>query len=345
MSTVLSVIAALLVLSLLVMIHELGHYTAGRLLGFTILEFAIGMGPVLYKKTKNGIQYSIRLFPIGGMCRFLGEDEDMPHDEHSFNMQKVWKRIVVVIAGPVMNLLFAFLAAIITLAAFGDFVPEVYQVTEDSPAYAAGVQIGDVIMKVNGKKVMYFNQTSDLIQAADPDGFTITVERGGEPVLLNLKSEYDEETGKSLIGIGITATRMKFGFGDTIGRSGAYITSTLSETFQFFGSLAKGEVSSSDVSGPAGIIAYISEAVRTSGEDVMRLAVLISASLGIMNLLPIPALDGGRLVFMVIEVIRGKAIAPEKEGMVHFVGLILLFGLLIFLTYNDITNLPNIIGG
>ena len=345
MSTVLSVIVALLVLSLLVMIHELGHYTAGRLLGFGIVEFAIGMGPVLFKKTKNGIQYSIRLLPIGGMCRFVGEDENMPNDPRSFNMQKVWKRIVVVVAGPVMNLLFAFLAAIVTLAAFGDFMPAVYQVNADSPAYAAGVEIGDVITGIDGKKVMYFGQATELIQSADPDGFTLTVDRGGETVLLQVGDAYNAETGKSVIGIGITTARMYFGFGETIGRSGAYITSTFTETMKFFGQLARGEVKRTDALGPAGIIVLISEAVRTNGESVMRLAMLISASLGIMNLLPIPALDGGRLVFMIIEVIRGKAIAPEKEGMVHFVGLILLFGLMIFLTYNDILNLPSIIGG
>jgi regulator of sigma E protease len=337
-STVLSVIAALLVLSLLIMIHEFGHYLAGRKLGFTILEFAIGMGPVIFKKKKNGIQYSVRALPIGGMCRFLGEDENMPHDAHSFNMQKVWKRIVVITAGPVMNLLFAFVAAIVTITAFGDLVPSVYQVNDDSPAYTAGVETGDVITEIDGMKVMYLSQVAQQIQAADPEGFSMTVERGGEPVLLQVSDAYDAEAGKNVIGIGIATVRMKFSFGETIGRSGAYITNTFKETFSFFGKLAQGEIESTDVLGPAGIMKYISMAVRSSGEDVMRLVVLISASLGIMNLLPIPALDGGRLVFMVIEAIRGKAVPPEKEGMVHFVGLILLFGLMIFLTVNDITN-------
>ncbi len=338
MTTVLSVIGGLLVLSLLVMIHELGHFLAGRALGFSILEFAIGMGPVLWKTTKNGIQYSVRALPIGGMCRFNGEDEKIT-DGRSFYLEKVWKRIVVVLAGPVTNLLFAFLAAIVTLSAFGDIMPQVYEVNADSPAYTAGMQQGDFIVAVGGKRVMYYNQTVDLIQAANRNGFDVTVVRSGEEETLHFTNAYDEQAGKTVLGITINGDHMKFPFGETVTRSAAYIVSTLTETFKFFGSLFQGKVASNEVSGFVGIIAYISQAVRSSGETVLRLVVLISASLGIMNLLPIPALDGGRLLFMVIEVIRGKAVPPEKEGMVHFVGLILLFGLMIFLTYNDIVNL------
>lgn len=338
MTTALSILAALLVLSLLVMIHELGHFLAGRALGFSILEFAIGMGPVLWKTTKNGIQYSVRALPIGGMCRFNGEDEKIT-DGRSFYLEKVWKRIVVVLAGPLTNLLFAFIAAIVTLSAFGDIMPQVYEVNADSPAYTAGMQQGDFIVAIDGKRVMYYNQTVDLIQAADREGFDLTVVRGGEEKTLRVTNAYDEQAGKTVLGITINGDHMKFPFGETITRSAAYIASTLTETFKFFGKLFQGNISSQDVSGPVGIVAFISQAVRSSGETVLRLVVLISASLGIMNLMPIPALDGGRLLFMVVEVIRGKAVPPEKEGMVHFVGLILLFGLIIFLTYNDIVNL------
>ena len=338
MTTALSILAALLIMSLLVMIHELGHFLAGRALGFSILEFAIGMGPVLWKTTKNGIQYSVRALPIGGMCRFNGEDEKIT-DGRSFYLEKVWKRIIVVLSGPVMNLLLAFITAIITLAAFGDIMPQVYEVNANSAAYTAGMQQGDYIVAVDGKRVMYFNQAVDLIQSANRNEFDVTVVRDGAEKDLHVTNAYDEQAGKNVLGITINGDHMKFPFGETISRSAAYIVSTLTETFKFFGNLFQGNISSKDVSGPVGIVAYISEAVRSSGETVLRLAVLISASLGIMNLLPIPALDGGRLLFMVVEVIRGKAVPPEKEGMVHFVGLILLFGLIIFLTYNDIVNL------
>jgi len=329
---------ALLLLSLLVMIHELGHYLAGRALGFSILEFSIGMGPKLLKKTKNGTEFSIRVFPIGGMCRFEGEDEGVVN-ERSFNAQKVWKRIIVVLSGPVMNLLFAIICSVVTLLAFGDFMPGVQAITPDSPAAISGVQVGDIIEKIGDKPVRFYFQTVDMIRAVESKDTILTVERDGEKIALALNNIYNETLGYNQIGVTISQERVHFGLGTSITRSVNYVTATLVETFRFFGRAAQGDVSSTDAAGPVAIVAIISEAVHTSGENVLRLLVLISASLGIMNLLPIPAMDGGRLTFMVIEVIRGKAIAPEKEGMVHFVGLVLLFGLMILLTYNDITNL------
>ena len=321
------------------MIHELGHYFAGRALGFSILEFSIGMGPKLIKKKdKRGTEFSIRAFPIGGMCRFEGEDENAVN-EKSFNAQKVWKRIIVVLAGPITNLVFAILLAFVTLSAFGDFMPAIYEVNQSSPAQAAGMQTGDVIQTIDGKPVRFYFQTVDMIRAVETKDLTIGVLRNGEKKDLLLKNIYNEEQGKNLIGVTITTERMKFGVGESALRSVNYVTATLVETFRFLGRAIQGNASSSDAAGPVAIVAIISEAVRSSGETVLRQLVLISASLGIMNLLPIPAMDGGRLVFMIIEAIRGKAISQEKEGMVHFVGLILLFGLIIFLTFNDISNL------
>ena len=341
MSTAISIFAALVLLSLLVMIHELGHYFAGRALGFSILEFSIGMGPKLIKKKdKRGTEFSIRAFPIGGMCRFEGEDENVVN-EKSFNAQKVWKRIIVVLAGPITNLVFAVLLSFVTLTAFGDFIPAIYEVNQNSPAQAAGILPGDIITDIDGKPVKFYFQTVDMIKAADSTDLSIEVLRNGEPKELILKNVYNEEQGKNVIGVTITTARMKFGVGESALRSVNYVSSTLIETFRFLGNAFQGNVSSTDAGGPVAIIAMISEAVRSGGENVMRLLVLISASLGIMNLLPIPAMDGGRLVFMLIEAVRGKPISQEKEGLVHFIGLILLFGLIIFLTINDISNLIN----
>lgn len=338
MSTAFSILAALVLLSFLVMIHEMGHYFAGRALGFSILEFSIGMGPKLLKKTKNGTEFSLRAFPIGGMCRFEGEDEDVKN-ERSFNAQKVWKRIIVVLAGPITNLVFAILLAFFTLSMFGDYVPSIYNVVPNTPAAIAGVEAGDIIKDVNGKPVKFYFQTVDMIVAVETKDIDLTVVRNGENKVLHLSSVYNETQGKNYIGVTITPARMKFGIGESATRSVHYVTATLAETFRFFGRVAQGNVSSTDATGPVGIVAIISEAVRSSGENVLRLLVLISASLGIMNLLPIPAMDGGRLVFMVIEAVRGKPIAAEKEGMVHFIGLVLLFGLIILMTFNDISNL------
>lgn len=341
MTTAISIIAALALLSLLVMIHELGHYLAGRALGFSILEFSIGMGPkLLKKKDKHGTEFSLRAFPIGGMCRFEGEDENVVN-EKSFNAQKVWKRIVVVIAGPLTNLVFAILLAFVTLSAFGDYMPAIYEVNQSSPAEAAGVLPGDVITQIDGKPVQFYFQTVDMIRAVKTDSMKMIVMRDSSEKELTLQNIYNKEQGMNLIGVTITAERMKFAVGDSALRSVNYVSATMVETFRFLGRALQGNASSSDAAGPVAIVAIISEAVRSSGETVLRQLVLISASLGIMNLLPIPAMDGGRLVFMIIEAIRGKAISREKEGMIHFIGLILLFGLIIFLTFNDVSNLIN----
>ncbi len=341
MNTVISIGVALLLLSLLVMIHEMGHYFTGRALGFSILEFSIGMGPkLLKKKDKHGTEFSIRAFPIGGKCSFEGEDENAVNGK-SFNSQKVWKRIFVVLAGPITNLVFAILLAFVTLSAFGDFVPAIYEVNQSSPAEAAGVLPGDVITEIDGKPVKFFFQTVDMIVAIETEDLTITVNRDGTEKQIYLQNIYNEELGKNLLGVTLTTERMKFGVGESAVRSVNYVTTTLAETFRFFGRIAQGDVTSSDAAGPVAIVAMISEAVRSGGENVLRLLVLISASLGIMNLLPIPAMDGGRLVFMFIEIIRGKPISQEKEGLIHFIGLMLLFGLIILLTFNDITNLIN----
>ncbi len=339
MTTAISILVALVLLSLLVMIHELGHFLAGRALGFSILEFSIGMGPKLLKKTsKKGTEFSLRAFPIGGMCRFEGEDQEV-RSERSFNAQKVWKRIIVVLAGPLTNLVFAILLAFVTLSFFGDYMPAVQEVTPDLPAATAGVQVGDVLLDVNGTPIRFYYQTVDMIVAVKSENMTLTVKRNDENIVLNLNDVYSDELGKNYIGVTISPERVMFGAGESALHSVNYVTGTLVETFRFLGRAAQGDVSSSDAAGPVAIVAMISEAVRTGGETVLRLLVLISASLGIMNLLPIPAMDGGRLVFMIVEAIRGKPIAPEKEGMVHFVGLILLFGLIIFMTFNDVGNL------
>ena len=346
MSTVLFVLVALLILCILIIIHELGHYTAGRLLGFTIVEFSVGMGPVVLKKEKNGISYALRAFPIGGMCQFYGEDQEVK-DERCFNAKPVWKRIITVAAGPVMNVLFALILSIAMLGIYGGYeytpsgeaVPEILEVNADTPAYAGGLQKGDVITVINGKPVDGFDDVTAYIADATDDQLTVTVSRNGQTTDCVLHDFYNAETMGNLIGITITPHRIRYSALQCVGKSFDTLGTVVTETFQFFGRLFQGQVQKTDVAGTVGIVKLTATAVQYGFENVLYVAALISLSLGIMNLLPLPALDGGRLVFMLLELVRGKPIPAEKEGMVHFVGLILLFGLLIFLTYNDITNI------
>lgn len=341
MATVISILGALIVLSVLVFFHELGHYGMGRLLKFRIMEFAIGMGPVLLKKVKNGIQYSIRALPIGGMCRFYGEDEGVS-DSECFNAQKPWKRILVVIAGPIMNILFALIFASVTLMTYGDYVPQIASFEEDSPAREAGIREGDIIYAIDGDRIDYFNETVGKIRAADGESAVITLERGEEIIELTVHDMYDAEKGYNYLGISIQAARKQYAFFPAVGHSFTYVTSVIEETLGALKNTFVNGFKSDQWMGPFQIINTIATAVRSSFETVLRLAVLLSISLGLMNILPIPALDGGRLVFLIIEWIRGKPIAPEKEGMVHLIGMVLLLGFIIYLSVVDIIA---IVGG
>lgn len=341
--TFLSILAALLVLSVFVVVHELGHFVAGRLLGFTVLEFAVGMGPAILKKEKNGITYSLRAFPIGGMCRFYGEDEEAK-DGRSFASHPVWKRIIVVAAGPVMNILTAILFAVVSLMSYGVYVdvPTVQELSsKTAPAAVAGIEPGDVLYAINGDVIESYEETSELILGASGAEMTITVQRDGELVDLIVRDFYNEAEGRNLIGITYGYGRERYGLFQAVGASFRYVWDIFVEMARFIGSIFTQGVQAGDVVGPVGTVTIIGQAVRTGFETVLYLAVLISVNLAFMNLLPLPALDGGRLVFLIIEAIRRKPVPPEKEGMVHFAGLVLLMLLMVYLTVSDVRGLVN----
>ena len=345
--TFLSILAALLVLSVFVVVHELGHFVAGRLLGFTVLEFAVGMGPAILKKEKNGITYSLRAFPIGGMCRFYGEDEEAK-DGRSFASHPVWKRIIVVAAGPVMNILTAILFAVVSLMSYGVYVdvPTVQELSsETAPAAVAGIEPGDVLYAINGDVIESYEETSELILGASGAEMTITVQRDGELIDLIVRDFYNEAEGRNLIGITYGYGRERYGLFQAVGASFRYVWDIFVEMARFIGSIFTQGVQEGDVVGPVGTVTIIGQAVRTGFETVLYLAVLISVNLAFMNLLPLPALDGGRLVFLIIEAIRRKPVPPEKEGMVHFAGLVLLMLLMVFLSVSDVRGLVNVLFG
>ena len=324
--TLLSIVGALLVLTVLVFVHELGHFYAGKKLGFRIDEFAIGMGPVVCSKEKNGTRFAIRALPIGGLCAFHGEDEGVS-DPECFNAQPVWKRMIVVLA-------------VIILMTYGEYMPMINDFTaENTPAEAAGIQVGDIITEIDGKSITYYAECTDYIQQADPARIEVTVRRDGMDVTLTAHDIYDPESGSNRLGIYISPERLRYGLLEAATNSVRYTCYIVKEMFKVLGGLFTGSVTSDDVAGPVGTISIIGQAVRAGFEVVLRLGVLISINLGIMNILPIPALDGGRFLFMVIEAVRGKPIPPEKEGMIHMAGLVLLFSLMILLTVMDVRKL------
>ncbi len=346
MSTILSIVGAILVLCVLVVVHELGHYGAARLVGIKVMEFGVGMGPKLYSKEKNGILYSIRLFPIGGFCRFYGEDEAI-RDSDSFAAQKVWKRAVVIFSGAFFNIVFSILLAIATMWAFGDIVtgivpggPDRPAVREGSPAAIAGLQEGDIFIAIDGKKIDLTSDITAMIQNADPSSMEVTVLRNEKLYSVTVQNFYSEAEGRNLIGVTTGGVRRNFAFNEALSYSFQYIWVIMRETFSFLGSLfVPGTDVLNNVTGPVGTISIIGQAVRAGFETILRIAMFVGMSLGIVNLLPVPGLDGARLVFLGIEKARGKAVSPEREGFVHFIGLIALLLLMVLLTFNDISRL------
>ncbi len=343
-SNVLSIIGALLLLGVFVVAHEFGHYFVSRRLGFKVEEFAVGMGPKVWGKEHKGTLFSLRAFPIGGMCRFHG-DEEGQNDSESFNAQKVWKRVLVVLAGPVMNLLFALLIATVSLMTYGDIVGQEITVSDISGASEeSGLQVGDRILRADGQDIVFFTELSAKIADPAVTEMMLTVLRDNSEVDVPVTILHDEASGAQQVGISVMLApiRQRYGLFQAIGGSFSYVWELIRAMFQFFGSIFTQGVQQGDVVGIVGTVNVMGAAVRLGLEVVLNLAVLISVNLAIINLLPLPALDGGRLVFLLVEAVRGKPVPPEKEGMVHFAGLVLLMGLALILTVSDIRML---IGG
>ena len=339
--TLVRIIEALLLLSVLVMIHELGHYTAGRLLGFTILEYAVGMGPKLLGFKKNGIEYNLRALPLGGMCRFYGEDEGVA-DERFFNAQKPWKRFIVILSGPLMNFVLAFVLAVVLILGWGVadeskvFVQGVY---ESSPAQAAGLQEGDQFLSVDGQQVENFESLTGAVAAADPARMEVVILREGQEQTVVLSDLVNAETGNNFMGVTLSYGVKKVGLFYALKEGAATCWEYAGLVFESLRMLFSGEAGLKDMAGPVGIVQLLGEATRTGWYTVLNLCILLSVNLGLFNLFPIPALDGGRILFILIEWVRGKPVPPEKEGLVHLVGMGLLMLLVVVVTFNDVLRL------
>lgn len=332
-------ILALLLLGVLILAHEAGHFLAARACGIGVQEFAMGMGPLLLKKTsKKGTQFSLRLFPIGGYCQFYGEDEDLP-DPRAFNRQPVWKRAITVASGPLMNFIVAFLVIVLYMSAVGllAVVPKVAQVEPN--AQQAGLMPGDELIAVNGEAVTDTQLIAMAIDESAGADVTLTVLRDGEQMEIAVTPFYDEELGRYRAGFTFAQERVHVPLLQSIPFSVSYnvesvrlIASTLKNL------VFKGE-GVNEVTGPVGTVYVIQEVTQTGGLDVyLELIALISVNLGVVNLLPIPGLDGSRLLFLLVEAIRRRPVKRELEGAIHAAGFILLMGLMIVLTYKDIMS-------
>lgn len=348
-----SIIVAILVFGLIILIHEFGHFIVAKKCGIGVIEFSIGMGPRLFSMVKGETRYSIKAFPFGGSCMMMGEDEN-ESDPRAFNNKSVWARIAVIAAGPVFNFVLAFVLAIFLVGYAGYDAPVLSGVIDGFPAQEQGMQAGDVLKKVNGKKItvyrdlqmyLFFNPGKDLkVEYERPTEGTTAVETR----IASITPKFSEEYNSYMMGIEV-GNRMTpvTSLGESLKYSLYEVEFCIKNTISSVGMLITGKVSGEDIAGPVRIISVIDDTVEESRSygwsvtllSLANLCMLLSANLGVMNLLPIPALDGGRLVFLIIEGLRGKPIDKEKEGMVHMAGFVALMGLMVFVLFNDIVTL------
>ena len=424
------ILIALLVFSVIVLFHELGHFLLAKRNGIAVTEFSLGMGPRLLSTEKGGTRYSLKLFPIGGSCMMVGEDED-DDSEGSFNNASVWARISVVAAGPIFNFILAFVFAMIITSVVGYDPARVLQVTEGSPAAQAGlkegdiitefqgrhisigrdldsymtlhglkdeeisltyerdgkkhdiqfqansesrymlgftylsegtpeitqvmlnsamakagVMPGDIIREINGTAVADSQELQAYLQEHPLDGTEITlgIERDGKVERISAIPQMTKQVDSGFI---YNIYREKTNFLGVMKYSAVEVRYWVSTTVESLMMLIKGQFSVNDLSGPVGIIDVIGDSYEEAKSEgammvwmqMLYWAILLSANLGVMNLLPIPALDGGRLVFLLIESVRKKRLNPNVEGMIHFAGFVLLMMLMVFVMFNDFRRL------
>ena len=337
------IVIAILLLCFIILIHELGHYIAGRLCGIGIVEFAIGFGPKIAHWERKGIQYSIRALPLGGFCQFVGEDEANAAP-NAMNRQPVWKRLITVLAGPAMNLVLAFLAGIILYLGFAIHIyPQVDSLIADMPAAESQLEVGDVIIAANGTEIPFDDTGTETLRAIiqQSDSIELTVQRGGETLTVTVEPVVVENavaSGESVRQVGMTFHSGGYSLGESIAASGRLFAEVSTLMYDVLSDLIFRGEGADQVTGVVGTVAVANQMLQLDASMIPYFVVIISLNLGIINLLPLPALDGGRLVFLIVEAIRRKPVPPEKEGMVHGIGMLLLFGLFIVLTWHDVVT-------
>lgn len=345
----LTALYTVLVFSIIIAVHEFGHFIVAKLTGVTVHEFAVGMGPKLFSRTFKDTMYSLRLFPVGGFVKLEGEDEDSD-DDNAFCNKKPWQRFCVLFAGAFMNFILGFLFFVIVISCSGGIATNyVKTIVPGSPFETAGIKAGDKIICMETKdhkdNISNYTDINYFIGMNHGEKIVFTIERNGNIFTKSIKPQkikgYDD---------------VMFGFGPRVDKPNFQnvIISAFNQSkfvvklvFTSFAYIFSGNASISDFSGPVGIVSEIGNAAESgmvhgflqSLLNVLSLAALISINLGVVNLLPLPALDGGRIVFVIIEAFRGKALNREKEGIFHFIGFVALILFMLFITFFDIRRL------
>ena len=342
---VLLVIIAVLLFGFIVFIHEFGHFITAKLSGIRVNEFAIGMGPTLFHFQKGETKYALRLLPIGGFCAMEGEDEDSS-EEGSFGSKPVWKRILVVVMGAVMNIVLGLVLMMILLGQQPAFNSTTIGKFQDGAAtQAAGLQIGDTFTSVDGYKVNTDRDLSFALATANPDSVDVEVLRDGQTITFpDVKFNTKDNNGKPMLMLDFYVEPIQKNVGTLLVKSWQDTVSTVRMVWYSLAGLLSGQFGLNDMAGPVGAASAIGEVASqglaqsfgTAINNILYMMMIITVNLGVVNLLPFPALDGGRLVFLVVEAVRRKPINPKYEGWVNAAGFVLLMCLMVVITFSDI---------
>ena len=374
MSVLITFVAAVFVFSAVIAIHEFGHFAVAKLCGIQVNEFSIGMGPVLWKKVRKGTQYSIRALPVGGFVALEGEESpesqqaetaraeeagSTPEEPEKtpavaeepaekpvgipLNEAPVWQRALVMVAGAAMNFLLGFVVMMILIAAQNEPITSrvIYKVEDGALCGQTGLQAGDKVLAVNGRKCFVANDMLYELMRTEDYAASFTVLRDGEKVELP-RVQFDtwqDDSGETHMSLGFTVYGIRKTPLNVLKEAGNSVLYYGRIIFTSLMDLLRGRESINDLSGPVGIVTAIGQAASYGWQDLLELLVLITVNLGIFNLLPFPALDGGKVVFLLIEGITGHAVPEKLQGSLTVAAFVLLFGLMIFATYNDILRL------
>ncbi len=352
MTIIINILIFLIMLSIIVAIHEFGHFIFAKLNGVYVYEYAIGMGPKLFSfKPKNSeTVYSIRAIPLGGFCSLAGEDVESDDEEKipenkRLQAKKPWQRFLIMFFGPGFNFLLAIVILFIIAIVWGSttYAPIISSVTKNSPAALAGIEENDKILYINKHKIQTIDDVSLYLTLSDKNKkSTIVVEKSDtnkeETYKIKPKKITKDKTTTYQFGIGLS-TKKTTGFGNAC----KYVVVKTGSLFRQMAvtveALFTGKVSVKDLSGPVGIYSIVSEQAKNGLADLLYLMAYLSINVGFINLLPIPAFDGGHILFILIELIRRKPLKPEVDNMINTVGLALLMILMIYVTINDIFRL------
>ena len=365
MSFIITILAALLVFSAVIAIHEFGHFTVAKLCGIQVNEFSIGMGPVLWKKNHKGTQYSLRALPVGGFVALEGEEspesqqaeaahtvQEQPAPETEASVQPtgvplneapVWQRALVMVAGAVMNFVLGFVVLVFLIAAQNEPITSktIYAIQDGALCGQTGLQAGDKVLAVNGRRCFVANDILYELVRTRSYSADFTVLRDGQKVQLPgvQFDTWQDEQGETHMSIGFSVYGLEKTPGNVLREAGNSVLYYGRIVFTSLIDLLRGRESINNLSGPVGIVSAIGQAASYGWQDLLEMLALITVNLGILNLLPFPALDGGKVVFLVIEGVTGHAVPEKLQSVLTLATFGLLFGLMIFATYNDILRL------